>query len=478
MEKFILIVFVTLTILSCSRSGENNGMENDDTHPNIIFILIDDMGYGDLHIYGNAGVRTPNIDKLAQEGIRFTQYYANAPICSPSRVAVTTGQYPLRWNITSYLADSTRNINRGMAHYLDPQAPSLARILQDAGYYTAHVGKWHMGGQRNVAGAPMISEFGFNASLTSFEGLGERLGIIFETRKWNGSHRFPLSVQQAKLGHGNIRWVKRYNQTQIYVDRALKEIEIARDNNQPFYINLWPDDVHIPLEAPPGLRGNGSVRAQYFGVIQELDSQLGRLFDYIRNDSELSKNTLIVLSSDNGPSPKIGSSGGLRGHKGNLYEGGIREPFIVWAPGMISNEHAGKVNSNTVVAGMDLPPSLLAIAGVEAPDTVQFDGLNMSEVMLGESTANRKQPVMWIRPPDVKGPDNGWPDLAIREGKWKLLINTDGSNPELYNLQNNPGETINLTAQNPEITSSLKTKVLNWFNTIISNTTGSTAPWE
>src|SRR5690625_2875826 len=192
------------------------------------------MGYGDLSSYGNAGVRTPNIDRLAKEGNRFTQFYVNAPICSPSRVAVTTGQYPLRWDITSYLADSTRNNNRGMAQYLDPGAPSLARILQDAGYYTAHVGKWHMGGQRNVAGAPMIEEFGFNSSLTSFEGLGERIGLTFETREWDGSNRFPLSVQQAKLGQGEVRWVKRHKEPEIFVERALQEIKKADKSNQPF----------------------------------------------------------------------------------------------------------------------------------------------------------------------------------------------------------------------------------------------------
>lgn len=473
-KAFLWITAFAIVLFSCDRQ---NHKASSAKSPNIIFVLIDDMGYGDLPLYGNAGVETPHIDKLTKEGIRFTQFYVNSPICSPSRVAVTTGQYPLRWNITSYLADSTRNNNRGMAHYLDPAAPSLARMLQEAGYYTAHVGKWHMGGQRNVAGAPMISDFGFNSSLTSFEGLGERLGIVFETKEWNGSPRFGLSVQQAKLGHGDIRWVKRHEQSRIYVDRALEEIRRAQDQGQPFYINLWTDDVHTPLEPPPSLRGNGSIRAHYYGVIHELDRQLGRLFDHVRSTPELRGNTLIVLASDNGPSPRVGSSGGLRGHKGNLYEGGIREPFILWAPSKISDSHAGKVNSTTIVAGMDLPPSLLSIAGVEAPDSVQFDGLDMSEVMLGESTDTRSRPVMWVRPPAGNRSSNE-PDLAIREGKWKLLVNTDGSGAELYNLQDNPGETINLAEEHSEVASKLEEKVLDWFNTIISNTTGSVEPWE
>lgn len=475
MKIFIQIFTLSLFLAVC---GAQPSSTSPSESPNIIFVFIDDMGYGDLNSYGNAGVVTPNIDQLGEEGVRFTQFYVNAPICSPSRVAVTTGQYPLRWDITSYLADSTRNNNRGMAQYLDPEAPSLARMLQNAGYYTAHVGKWHMGGQRNVAGAPMISEFGFNSSLTSFEGLGERIGLTFETRDWDGSNRFPLSVQQAKLGQGDVRWVKRHNEPRIFVDRALKEIKKAREANQPFYINLWTDAVHTPLEAPPELRGDGSVRAHYYGVIRELDEQLGRIFALIRGDTELRKNTLVVISSDNGPSPRIGSSGGLRGRKGNLYEGGIREPFIVWAPGMIDDENIGKLNTNTILAGIDLPPSLLAIAGVEPPDDVQFDGTDMSEVMLGESDKDRGEAVMWIRPPDVKGPNNNWPDLAIREGKWKLLVNVDGSNPELYDIEANLGETINLVEENPQIVSELKKKVLRWFENTKGAISASENPWN
>lgn len=222
------------------------------------------------------------------------------------------------------------------------------------------------------------------------------------------------------------------------------------------------------------MRGNGSVRAHYYGVIRELDKQLGRLFTYIRNNPELKNNTLIVLASDNGPSPRIGSSGGLRGRKGNLYEGGIREPFIIWAQGMMKEENTGKVNTNTILAGMDLPPSLLSIAGVQPPDSVEFDGLDMSEVFLGNTDQKRKHPVFWVRPPDVTGPNNKWPDLAVREGKWKLLVNIDGNNPELYNIERNPGETINLADQHPQTVSELRNKILSWF----SKTSSSSRPWK
>lgn len=477
-RKLLLVLSVGL-LLSFSEKVQQGSVQTPVQHPNIIFVFIDDMGYGDLPIYGNTGVQTPNIDKLAKEGMRFTQFYVNAPICSPSRVAVTTGQYPLRWNITSFLADSTRNINRGMAQYLDPKAPSLARILQHAGYYTAHVGKWHLGGQRNVHGAPMISEFGFNASLTSFEGLGERMGWLFETHEWKGSHRFPLSVEQEKLGHGDVTWIRRYRETQLYVDRALAEIQKAQDKNQPFYINLWPSDVHTPIEAPPDLRGDGSIQVQYNGVITELDKQLGRLFEHIRNHPQLRDNTIILLSSDNGPCAEVGSSGGLRGRKGQLYEGGIREPLIVWAPGKIKTSMVGTVNRSTVLAGMDIPPSLLSVAGVETPDSIKFDGLNMKNVWFGESTGKREHPVMWVRPPEIKGGSkHKLKDLAIREGKWKLLVDINGSGAELYDIESNPVETINLAEKKPEITSQLKTKVLNWFHEIRSDSVASAKPWK
>ena len=136
--------------------------------PNIVVVFIDDMGWGDLSCFGNKAVETQNIDRLAAEGIRFEQFYVNSPICSPSRVAISTGQYPHRWRITSYLSNRQHNEARGVAQWLDPKAPMLARMLHDSGYATGHFGKWHMGGQRDVGEAPLISEYGFDASLTNF----------------------------------------------------------------------------------------------------------------------------------------------------------------------------------------------------------------------------------------------------------------------------------------------------------------------
>ncbi len=432
--------------------------------PNILFVFIDDMGYADLGSYGNTEVKTPQIDQLANEGIRFTQFYVNAPICSPSRVAVTTGQYPPRWGITSYIDSRAHNKQRDMNDYLKKEAPTVARELSKAGYYTAHIGKWHMGGGRDIGDVPLITEYGFDESVTQFEGLGERYLATYETLDLNGDSTRGLEHQSAELGRGEVHWENRYNVTARFVDRAIKAIENAQKENKPFYINLWPDDVHTPLEPSPLNRGDGSRHDHYIGVINELDEELGRIFSYIKDNKKLAENTIIIVTSDNGPAPGVGSAGNFRGTKGNLYEGGIREPFIVWSPGKIKPELYGKVNNKNVIAGMDLPPTFLAFAGIKEPQ-LDFDGIDVSKVLLGEDSPKRQKPIMWLRPSGINGKKgHDLPDLAIRQGDYKLLVNTDGSNAELYNLLEDEAETINLVSKYPKIAESLKEKVLDWFS--------------
>ena len=164
--------------------------------PNFVFVLIDDMGYADLSCYGQKEIETPHIDRIAREGVRFTQFYVNSPVCSPSRTALLTGQFPARWRLTSYLASRAENRARGMADWLDPKAPTLARLLHQAGYTTGHFGKWHVGGQRDVGEAPLITEYGFDQSLTQFEGLGDRLLPLCDA--FDGKMPWPsLSLPRA-----------------------------------------------------------------------------------------------------------------------------------------------------------------------------------------------------------------------------------------------------------------------------------------
>ena len=188
-------------------------------------VFVDDMGWSDFSCFGGKSVTTQNVDRLASEGLRFTRFYVNSPICSPSRVALTTGQYPQRWRITSYLDNRARNRQRGMAQWLDPKAPVLARELQKAGYATGHFGKWHMGGQRNVGDAPLITDYGFDVSLTNFEGLGPRVLPLLDAYDGKPPRKYDLG--SAALGRGAVTWHDRSTVTGCFVQAALTFIDRA-----------------------------------------------------------------------------------------------------------------------------------------------------------------------------------------------------------------------------------------------------------
>ena len=460
-----ILFLLAMVLFICNSWPATSQPETGKKPANIIFIFIDDMGYADLGCYGNTEVQTPNIDKLAKEGILFTQFYVNSPICSPSRTAVTTGQYPSRWGITSYIDGRKANAARGMKDFLSLEAPSVARNLQKAGYYTAHIGKWHMGGGRDIGDVPYITEYGFNESVTQFEGIGERYLAIFETFNFKDGKR-GLETQSAQLGKGEIHWEKRDKFTEIFVDRTINAIENAKNANKPFYINLWPDDIHTPLEPPKNLRGDLSTQARFLGVMHEMDRQMGRLFDYIKRNTELKENTLIIFTSDNGPDKAVNNAGPLRGYKTNLYEGGFSEPFIVWWPEKIPSKKAGTKNTKTVIAGIDLPLTFMDLAGAKSDHGVEYDGESMLAAIQGQKQQLRKKSLFWIRPPDRPGynGDND-PDLAIRKGDFKLLMDFDGSNVQLYNLEKDRGETQNLKDSNPQKMAELKKELEAWFTT-------------
>jgi uncharacterized sulfatase len=432
--------------------------------PNIIVVLIDDMGWGDFSCFGNREAKTPNIDRLAAEGMKFTQFYVSAPICSPSRCGLLTGQYPQRWSITSYLNNRADNKRRGVADWLDVKAPTLARILKSGGYATGHFGKWHLGGQRDVDDAPAITAYGFDESLTNFEGMGPKLlpltlkpGDAKPGRIWEGAERLGKPVT----------WMQRSEITGGYVAAAVKFIDRAGD--KPFYVNLWPDDVHSPFW-PPVDEWREGRRAKYLAVLVAMDRQLAVLFDYVRNKPALRDNTIIIVCSDNGQEPGAGSSGPLRGAKGSLFEGGVRSPLIVWAPGFMDKERIGKTNETAVLAATDLTPSLLSLAGVSAPEGVVFDGGNVAATLLGKSAAPRAAPIYWRRPPDRKSmpavSKEPIPDLAVRDSEWKLLCDYDGSRPQLYKMPGDAGEANNLAAKEPETVARLTKAVRAWHESM------------
>src|SRR6476620_5128961 len=219
MTTCLAIFCATLFALSIFDVRPAPAADAPASRPNIILILIDDMGWGDFSCFGNKKVETTNIDRLASEGLRFEQFYVNSPICSPSRVALSTGKYPTRWQITSFLNNRKENERRGMAQWLDPKAPMLARILHDAGYATGHFGKWHMGGQRDVGDAPLITQYGFDESLTSFEGLGPRVLSLLDS--YDGKEPQKYSLGSESLGHGSIHWVKRDKAASTHTEAAI-----------------------------------------------------------------------------------------------------------------------------------------------------------------------------------------------------------------------------------------------------------------
>jgi arylsulfatase A-like enzyme len=428
--------------------------------PNIIVVFIDDLGWGDFSCFGNKDAQTPNIDRLAAEGLRFEQFYVNYPICSPSRCALTTGQYPQRWRITSFLNNRADNDRRGVAQWLDPKAPTLPRLLQRAGYATGHFGKWHLGGQRDVADVPPISDYGFDETLTNFEGMGAKLLPL--TLRPGDTQPGRIWEDAERLG-GPVIWMQRSELTSGFVNAAIPFINRATAAEKPFYVNLWPDDVHSPFWPPTAKWGDGSKRRLYLSVLEEMDRQFGRLFDHIRATPMLRDNTLILVCSDNGHEPGAGSAP-FRGSKATLYEGGTRSPLVAWGPGLIAKDKAGTKNATSVFAAFDLAPSLLAIAGVTPPANVKFDGENLAPVLLGKTAASRAAPLFWRRPPDRKtaygsGP---LPDLAVRDGDWKLLCDYDGAKPELYNLATDPGEANNLAARQPDVVARLTKSALAW----------------
>lgn len=430
--------------------------------PNIISVFIDDMGWSDLSCFGGK-VRTQHIDQLAAEGLRFTQFYVNSPICSPSRVALTTGQYPHRWRITSYLNNRKNNIERGMEQWLDPNAPTLARELQKAGYATGHFGKWHMGGQRDVNEAPPISEYGFDASLTNFEGMGAKL-LPLTLRPGQDPGKPGRIWERAEILGEPVIWMQRSEITGGFVSAALEFIREAEISDRPFFVNVWPDDVHSPFFPDVSNWGDGEKRTLYRSVLDEMDEQLAVLFDAVRTSERLRDNTLIVLCSDNGHETGAGQSDPLRGAKTWLYEGGIRSPLIVWGPGLIDSDLAGSVNNESVFCAMDLNRSLYRIAGIQ-PAAI-LDGEDVSATILGVSRQGRKSPIFFRRPPDRPGFGHGLqednPDLAIRSGKWKYLVNYDGSTPQLYDISKDPSESDNVFNSHPEIAGNLHNQLTDW----------------
>lgn len=414
--------------------------------PNIIFVLADDMGLGDLGCYGGSIAPTPNLDRLAREGTRFTRYYSASPICSPSRCGLITGQFPARWNITSYLQTRAGNRQCEQADFLDAKAPSLPRVLKEAGYATAHIGKWHLGGGRDVTNAPKFAAYGYDMGLSTYESPEPHPSLT--ATNWVWSPRDP---------------VKRWDRTAWMVDQSLAFVK--KNPSQPCFVNLWLDDPHTPWVVENGPVTNRQSRANLVKVLTELDWQIGRLMDGVPT------NTLLIFATDNGALPTFNGARntGLRGSKLSLYEGGTRLPFITRWPGRVP---AARVDESSVLAAVDLLPTFASLTGAKLPANYAGDGEDVSAALLGKSFT-RTKPIFWEygrneksfaypRPPDRS------PNLALRDGPWKLLVNADGTGAELYDLLADPHETKNLADVQPERAGKMKAALLQWRRSLPS----------
>ena len=421
--------------------------------PNVVVVLVDDFGWSDPACYGNTAVKTPNMDRLAGEGIRFTQGYVAAPICSPSRCGVVTGQFPARWKITSYLQTKAGNAACEQADFLDPKAPSLPRILKEAGYATAHVGKWHLGGGRDVVDPPKFAAYGYDLGLGTYESPEPAAPLGLKTTPWGPQDK--LEPQQVPR-HERSKWM---------VDQTLEFLK--KNASKPCFVNLWLDDTHtpfVPSEAQMRavkVAGEAEQRTKYRAVLAALDVEIGRLLDGLKGT-----NTLVLFLGDNGASPPFPRErvGGLRGQKLSLYEGGVRVPFVAWWPAKVKG---GTVNDKTVISALDFVPTLASICGAKLPAGYAADGEDMTAALKGE-TPTRTKPLFWeygrnttsfAYPMDAKHKS---PNVAVREGDWKLLVNADGAGAELYDLAADPKETKDRAADKPDVAKRLTEKALAW----------------
>jgi arylsulfatase A-like enzyme len=445
--QILVVATVASTLPNVAAAAEQ---PQATKRPNIVFVLADDMGWGDLACYGHPYIKTPNLDRLAKQGALFTSFYVTAPTCSPSRAGFMTGQFPGRLGIHSALGGAEVDAKMGLVKYLDPKTPTITKLLQDAGYKTGHFGKWHLG---HTPDAPSPAAYGID-DVKCFMAVNEEALL-------------PNQIMQPKRSHFS----------EAIVDEGIRFIEENKD--RPFYVNVWLTDPHAILDPsedqmadyqqfhPKGVSDHGAMMV-YFAVISEVDKQVGRLLKKL-DELNLTENTIVVFSSDNGPEhigqpsgesahSGVGSAGPFRGHKHVIYEGGIREPFIVRWPG---HTPAGRVDSTTILSGADWLPTLCALTGSKLPAGA-LDGEDMSQAFLGQAQ-ERAKPLMWeMRYRSAWVYLNMSPELAIREGKWKLLMNPDKSHLELHDLTIDPSEVDNLVDNNPAVVDRLSKELLKW----------------
>ncbi|RCL32336.1 MAG: DUF4976 domain-containing protein [Verrucomicrobia bacterium] len=405
------------------------------------------MGWMDLGCQGNKNLHTPNIDALAKSGIRFTDAYAPAPVCSPTRAAIMTGQSPARLQITNHLPHqdsftpkSSKLLPARILDHLPLKYVTLAeKLKKDAGYATAFIGKWHLYTGRNEKYNPLNQGFDINIGGCSYGGPP----TFFDP------YRIDFLANRKKGEYLPDR----------LADETIAFITKQQSANKPFFVALWNYTVHWPMEAPADLlkkyknlpvRGYRDYR--YAAMIEAMDNAVGKVLNSLDN-LNLTDETLVIFSSDNGPFGGVGDASPLRADKGHLYEGGIRVPLIIRWPGKIKP----RTLDETPVILTDLYPTILEVSGIDSNVNYPVDGKNLLPLLKERKKLNNRS-LFWHYPNFAFHRDNRL-GSAIREGDYKLLHFYDNDSIELYNLRKDISETNDLSRELPQLALKLKNKL-------------------
>ncbi len=438
------------------------GCRQLDRRPNIILVVVDDLGAHDVGFMGSTFYETPNIDRLAENGIVFTQAYAAAANCSPTRASIMTGQYPARLGITdwirpsvwrdgsedadSYVGDSTTRLL--CPHYpleLDTAEVTIAELLREAGYITMHIGKWHLGGPGFLP-----EDQGFELNFAGFD-FGQP-----------PSYYAPYTSEWSP---GGIPRVMPETDDEYLTDReAAEAVKFIRANKKrPFFLNLWHYAVHTPIQPkqdyteyfsgkePAGEQKN----ARYAAMIKSVDDAMGQVMVALQEEGLL-KNTLVIFFSDNGGHNGYTSNAPLRSGKGNPWEGGIREPLVMHWPKKL--ERGGEYEHP--VSSIDLLPTLCSAAGIDIPEDLNVDGVDVLPSLIQGDTLSRED--LYWHFPHYRGYEDVRPFSIVRSGDWKLVRFWEGHN-ELYNLREDPSETDDRSLREVEVVLELESKLDRWL---------------
>jgi arylsulfatase A len=415
--------------------------------PNVVIIYADDLGYGDLGCYGSPTIRTPALDRMAAEGMRFTDFYSAGEVCTPSRAALLTGRYPVR----SGMAGGRRVLFPESAGGLPPEEVTFAEALRERGYLTAHIGKWHLG--VHAGSRPNDQGFELSVGLPYSNDMDARPGL---PRGAAASPTPPPDGWNVPLLRNGVVEEQPVDQTTLtdrYTREALRVIDGAA--GRPFLIYLAHTFPHVPLFASTAFRGRS--RAGIYGdTVEELDDSVGRILRHLR-EKGLAENTLVIFSSDNGPwltqGAQGGSAGPLRDGKGSTWEGGMRVPAIAWWPGRVQPSVCSAVAST-----LDVFPTLLALARVPVPGGLELDGRDASPLLF-QTGARSDLPFLFFRGQEL---------MAVRLNEWKLHFQTQagyGGSPRerhdpplLFHLGQDPGERRNVASEHSERVQELRAR--------------------